>query len=438
MSSGQEPSLQRVWSRATSWLEGFRIAVDSLQANPFRAGLTILGVAVGVAVVVVMAALITGIRSSVQEGIAAAGPRNFFVTRFDLSEVRLIPDGSGRPQWWSRPSITVEETRRAAELPAIQDAVLSIGLQEPGVSGGMTLEYEGTRITGVMGAAESAEWPQYRLVDFVEGRNFVATEADQARSVVVLTELLAADLFGGEPSIGKRVRASTGSSGAVPLTVVGVAAPGDVLFEAQTFHIAVLPVNTAIRRFGISEEWAQMIVVPRADAPMTLAEDQIIGLLRGMRGLDPSDANSFSIIRSTQLLEFFDRFTAVFFIVMLSLSSVGLLVGGVGVVGVMLISVTERTREIGIRKTLGATRLDILWQFLMEAVVLTFFGGAAGLGIGTSLAGLTAYLTPIPAVVPPWAIVAALTSAIVTGIFFGLAPAARAAGMDPAEALRYE
>ena len=438
MSSREHRRTRRPFRTITALVEGLRIAIDSIVANAFRAGLTILGVAIGVSVVVIMAALITGIRSTVQEGIEAAGPRNFFVTRFDLSDVQLIPDGSGRPQWWDRSPVTLDEVRRTAALPAIQNAVISIGLQSPGDSGGMTIEYEGTRITGVIGAAESAEWPEYRLVEFIEGRNFVSVEVEEGRSVVVLTERLATDLFGGEVAVGKRVRASGSEAREVPLTVVGVARPGENLFEGQTAHVAVLPFTTAIRRMGISDEWAQMIVVPEPDVPLEVAEDQVIGLLRSMRGLAPGEENSFSLLRSTQLLEFFDRFTAVFFVVMLALSSVALLVGGVGVVGIMLISVTERTREIGVRKALGATRLGILWQFLVEAAVLTSFGGAIGLALGGGAAWMTAAATPIPAAVPFWAVAVALTMAVVTGMLFGLVPAARAARMDPVDALRYE
>jgi putative ABC transport system permease protein len=167
-------------------------------------------------------------------------------------------------------------------------------------------------------------------------------------------------------------------------------------------------------------------------------EDQVTGLLRSIRGLAPGEPNDFSILRSTQLLELFDQFTGVFFIVMLALSSVGLLVGGVGVVGIMMISVTERTREIGIRKAVGATGGEILWQFLVEAGFLTMLGGAAGLLLGAGLAWGVAAATPIPAAVPLWAALAGLSMAALTGMVFGLVPAARAARMEPVDALRYE
>jgi len=416
--------------------EGFRIGLDSISANRVRAGLTIMGVGIGVAVVVLMAALITGIRGTVQEGIESSGPRNFFVTRFDLTDVQLM--GRMQPTWWNRPPVTTEEARRVSLLPAVESAVLSIGLQDPGQSGGMTVEADGIEVTGVAGAAESADWTEYRPITFLQGRNFIEAEVASARSVVILSERLARDLFGNDDPIGRRIRARASGQGAVPLTVIGVVQLGETLFGDQSGHLAVVPYTTALRRMGISDQSGQMIVVPRPDVDIYVAEDQVIGLLRSMRGLSPGEENSFSILRSTQLLEFFDRFTGVFFMVMIALSSVGLLVGGVGVVGIMLISVTERTREIGVRKALGATPTEILWQFLVEAGVLTLLGGGLGLAIGSGMAWVVARATPVPAVVPLWAVVVSLAMAAVTGMVFGLAPAARAARMDPVVALRQE
>ena len=157
-----------------------------------------------------------------------------------------------------------------------------------------------------------------------------------------------------------------------------------------------------------------------------------------MRGLGPGEDNNFSIIESEQMIATFDQLTGAFFLVMIALSSVALMVGGIGVIGIMMISVTERTREIGIRKAVGATRNEILWQFLVEASVLTFLGGALGLALGAGVADFIEARTPIPAVIPFWSIIAALASAIMTGMLFGLFPALRGARMTPVRALGFE
>jgi putative ABC transport system permease protein len=326
----------------------------------------------------------------------------------------------------SRPPITQDEARRVGTLPAIRSAIPSVNI-------GGTAEAKGVSISGVSGGAESADWPEYRPVTFLQGRNFVEAEVRDARSVVVISELLAQDLFEGRNPIGERIRFAN-----TPLIVIGVIEPQGNIFNEGGSHLAIVPYTTAIRRMGAQENSGQMIVVPREDVDLEEAEDQVIGLMRRMRGLAPLEENDFSIMRSTQILEIFDQLTAVFFIVLIALSSIGLLVGGVGVVGIMLISVTERTREIGIRKSLGATKAEILWQFLAEAGALTFLGGAVGLLFGGGLAYLVAWLTPLPASVPLWAVAAALLMAAFTGIVFGIAPAARAARMDPVAALRYE
>jgi putative ABC transport system permease protein len=157
-----------------------------------------------------------------------------------------------------------------------------------------------------------------------------------------------------------------------------------------------------------------------------------------MRGLRPKEPDRFALLSSAQIMSLFNRLTGVFFLVMLALSSAGLMVGGVGVIGIMLISVTERTREIGIRKAVGATRREILWQFLVEAAFMTVLGGAAGMLIGGGVAYGVAHFTPVPARIPLWSVGAALAMALVTGVIFGILPAYRAARLEPVAALRAE
>jgi len=166
--------------------------------------------------------------------------------------------------------------------------------------------------------------------------------------------------------------------------------------------------------------------------------DEVVATLRSLRSLKPGQENTFSIVTQDKLLDSWNQVSGMFFLVMIALSSIGLMVGGVGVVAIMMISVTERTREIGVRKALGATRREILWQFLVEAATLTLVGGAAGMIAGGGIAWLISVVTPIPAYVPAWSIAAALGASALTGVGFGLYPANRAARLDPVDALRYE
>lgn len=412
--------------------EGFRIAVTAIRANKLRASLTILGVAIGVAVVVTMAALITGIRSSILEAFESAGQENFIVTRFDMTNVRIVHDGSGRPPWWNKPKITPTETQRIARLPGVGEAVVDFDLN-------VSISFEGERVTGIPGNGSSAGWPGYTIGDFVAGRNFIPAEVEQSRPVLVLSRALAEELFGQLDPIGKRVRVSGGRSGVNELfTVVGVFDTGENIFSEAMEHFTIMPYTAALKRLKANDMFFQVLVVPATGVSQSEAQDQVIGLLRTMRELGPAEENNFAVIRSDQLVDLFNRLTGVFFVVMLALSSVGLMVGGVGVIGIMLISVTERTREIGIRKAVGATRREILWQFLVEAGVLTLLGGASGMAIGALAANAVEAVTPIPASIPLWSVLAALAMAVLTGMLFGLLPAVRASRLEPVDALRYE
>jgi putative ABC transport system permease protein len=179
-------------------------------------------------------------------------------------------------------------------------------------------------------------------------------------------------------------------------------------------------------------------VLPTEEATAEQAQQQVIGALRSKRGLKPGDPNNFAIVTQDRVLEAFNKITAGFFIAMIALSSVGLMVGGVGVVAIMMISVTERTREIGVRKALGATRREIMFQFLVEAATLTLVGCLVGMAFGYLIAAGIRQFTPIPATIPLLSVVAAVIASILTGVLFGLYPASRASRLDPVEALRYE
>ncbi len=418
-------------SRLHTLDEGISIALDSIRANKVRSGLTILGVAIGVGVVVTMAALITGIRSSIVEGFESAGPDNFSVVRFDFTGI-VFNSGGSRPPWWNKPRLEPEEAERLADLPGVEFALYNFGFSTTMIAGER-------RVSGINSAAYSAGWIQYAPGHFSAGRDFTPQEVRQSRPVVVITTHLSETLFGDRDPIGRKVRVSAGRRGVnEAFRIIGVFKADENIFSAVTKDFAYFPYTTAMKRVKASNWQAGIWIVPEEGAIQADVIDQVVGAMRGMRRLRPQEEDNFAILRSGQILDMFNQLTAVFFLVMIALSSVGLLVGGIGVVGIMMISVTERTREIGIRKAVGATRQEILWQFLVEAAVLTLLGGAAGMALGAALAEVVAAKTPLPTAIPLWAVATALAMAVVTGILFGLVPAYRASRMNPVTALGHE
>lgn len=419
-------------SLLTSLHEGLLIAFDAMRANLLRSSLTILGVAVGVSVVVAIAALITGIRTSVMDAFEAGGPDNFVVMRFDITAVRFSDAGNRRPPWWNKPELLPAEAKVLERLPTIEAALFTFPFS-------IDMDYEGHTVRNIQTSGYSAGWPAFTPGDFVAGRDFTPAEVEQNRAVAVISGELATELFGARDPIGRRVRMLNRWRGTQePFRVVGVFTPADNIFSGAFKHFAMIPHTAARRRLRERPDMAQIFIVPKDSVSIERAQDDVIAAMRGMRGLGPREENDFAMIASAQILDLFEQLTAVFFLVMMALSSTGLLVGGVGVIGIMLISVTERTREIGIRKAVGATRREILWQFLVEASAMTFVGALVGMLMGWGMASAVAAWTPLPARIPLWAIFTALAMATFTGMLFGLLPALRASRMDPVEALRHE
>ena len=437
MSGLEGETSRRRRPRVGSWThtlgEGTRVARDALVANWRRTVLTVLGVGIGAGVVVTVAAVIEGIRSEVLSAVESAGPNNFTLMPFDFSEVRVTFDGSGRPPWFDRPPISDGEIRRVRTLPGV-------GLAVAGFDFGAALRYRSNWISATW-LGRSTGWAVFMPGDFVSGRDITPAEVNQARAVVVLSASLAEAIFGELDPVGKRLRVNAGRRAANELfTVVGVYQPEESLFGEASSNFAVTPYTAADKRLKARARWTLITVnvAPREGVTYQDAQEQIISALRSMRGLGPGEENNFGFVRSDQIADLFNQLTGAFFAVMVGLSSVGMMVGGIGVIGIMLISVTERTREIGIRKAVGATQSEIKWQFLIEASLLTATGAAAGLLFGWGVSELLAYYTPLPARIPLWSVFAAIGLAALTGILFGMIPALRAAKLDPVYALRYE
>ena len=424
----ERPELQGA-SPLTSLHEGLLIAFDAMRANAIRSSLTILGVAVGVSVVVALAALITGIRTSIMEAFEAAGPTTFYVMRFDITAVRLTDN---RPPWWNKPDLLPSEAERLGRLPTIEAALYNFPFS-------IDMDFDGHTVRNIQTSGYAAGWPAFTPGDFIAGRDFTPAEVDQNRAIAVISGELATELFGQRDPIGRRVRMLNRWRGTQePFRVIGVFTPKENIFSGAFRHFAIVPHTAARRRLRQSRQEATIVIVPKDSVTFERAQDDVIAAMRRMRGLGPREENDFHTIASAQVLDLFNQLTRVFFLVMLALSSTGLLVGGVGVIGIMLISVTERTREIGIRKAVGATRREILWQFLVEASAMTAVGALVGMLMGWGLASAVAAWTPLPARIPVWAIFTALAMATLTGMLFGLLPALRASRMDPVEALRFE
>ncbi len=406
-------------------VEGVGIALESIRANKVRAGLTILGVSVGVFVVVAIGAMITGINNAVTKDLAAAGPNTFFVSRAPISFEAC--DGSADTCKWRRnPRLTVEDAATFRALPSIRAVITQINT-------GASARYRSQFLSSISVQAFSTDWLMVDGGTIASGRSWTDAENKAGSKVAVLNKKMVEQLFGDSDPLGKQVQL-----GNVPFDVIGTYDKPLNPLGNDNDAVVYIPMQAAVSGLNARSWGINISVRPRDGVSRDQAIDDVTAALRGKRRLRPADDNNFAIITQDKIMEVYDKVVGTFFIVMLSLSAVGLLVGGVGVIAIMMISVTERTREIGVRKALGATAGLILWQFLVEAATLTGIGGAIGLALGALVAYIVRSNFPIPAEIPLLSVVAAIGGSIVTGVVFGIIPAFRAARLDPVVALRYE
>jgi putative ABC transport system permease protein len=390
--------------------EAFRVALDALRANRLRSLLTMLGVVIGVAAVVVLVAIGGGAKQLVEQEVEGLGSNLVLVTpgklqfgtqppvsRLQLSDVQMLDRVLGRPEAVAV-DIASAETLRAG-----------------------TLSY----YTTVQGTSENV--PDVFNRPLAEGRYISKADVDTARRVIVLGPEAAQALYPGADPIGRQV-----SLGGVEFRVIGVFVPKGSTFGVSQDAEVHIPVTAAQRLFGMQNITGLAV---RADSPSDVQAtgDKVVAALKAKyRG------EEFTAVTQTQILGTIGRILSLLTLVLAAIAGISLLVGGVGVSNIMLVSVRERTKEIGLRKALGARQRDVLAQFLLEAVMLTSIGGLIGIGLGMGVSYTLSAFTPLPALIAWWSIALAFGVSVAVGVFFGVMPARRAGRLDPVVALRTE
>jgi len=405
--------------------EGAAIALDSIRANKLRSALTILGVVIGVTTVMAVASLVQGIRRQIFNAIEVAGPTTFYVIRF-FSQTPVNPDRLPY-EVRIRPVLQRSDAEAIRRVPEVRYAGIWVQVFQK-------IEYQGARTQQVTVFGADDRYTEIQGGTLLKGRFFSRAELT-GEPVIVLESAVADLLFGRLDPLGKQVRI-----GGRSFRVIGVFEKPSNIFEPPGQATAgVVPFASARASFQYDETNALFLAVkPRSGVPVGPAMDAVTVALRRARNLRPGDPNTFDLITQDQILDVVGNFTSYFFLAMVALSSVALLVGGIGVMAIMMVSVSDRTKEIGLRKALGATRREVLWQFLVEAATLTLLGGALGIVFGLLAGMLLKTAMSLEAAVPLWSIVLACGVSVVIGLVFGLLPANRAARMDPVEALRHE
>ncbi len=407
---------------ANRFLESVLAALGAIRANKVRSLLTSLGILIGVMNVVAMVSIISGVNASVMDLFRQLGTNTFVVTKTPAGNVNYAQ----YLEYVRRPDFTYSDAEAIKKLCPAVEAVSPQTFVLRKVKRGS----ESTKEIAIMGVT-----PEYQYVSdsaVADGRFFAWPESDRKRQVAVLGHPVKEHLFGALDPVGKHVLI-----GGRRFRVVGVMEPMGEMFGQSLDDYVIAPFKTVNKLYG-SRLTSRLSVKATSGDDIEAAMRQVERVLRRRRGLRSEEQNNFEMITQSQLVEMYENLTRVTWIVMIGISAIALVVGGVGIMNIMLVSVTERTREIGIRKAVGARSRDIAMQFLVESAVLSGLGGLVGLCAAVALAKLVATATPIPAVIEAWSVALALGVSVTVGVFFGIYPASKAARLDPIVALGYD
>ena len=402
--------------------ESIRLALASIWANKLRSMLTLLGNIVAVSSIITVVALITGVNAAVTDAIVS----DLGADSFTIQRIGMTRNEDDFDRMRNNPIITLDDARAVKRFADSVQSIMAQAQTQTRVSY-RDEELETLQVQGV-----SEEYLDFATFDAERGRMITPTEIKRKRLVTLIGWGTADRLFGSADPIEKQIKVA-----GVPFTVIGVSKKKGAAFGQSLDEYVVIPLGAYQRLFGARQS-LQLMVKPRDATLAIYARDEARVALRVDRGLKPTEPDNFGIVASDSVLGIFQQATAGIAVLLVGIVGLSLLVGGIVIMNIMLMVVSERTREIGLRKALGAKRRDIMSQVLTESITLSVVGGIIGIALGALFSTIISSLTPVPSSVEMWSVVLGVTITALVGLVFGYYPARRAAMLDPIEALRRE